>query len=65
MLIKQEKLQMAADETIEFNEETLATVSVVAELAEHCCASRLCQRPDMGKVVNVLSYLVELRKCKS
>ncbi|KAK9226522.1 hypothetical protein WN943_011570 [Citrus x changshan-huyou] len=29
MLIKQEKLQMAVDETIEFNEETLATVSVV------------------------------------
>ncbi|GAY51839.1 hypothetical protein CUMW_137350 [Citrus unshiu] len=52
MLIKQEKLQMAVDETIEFNEETLAT----------CCASRLCQRPDMGKVVNVLSSLAELRK---
>lgn len=44
------------------HEETLASVSIAAELAEHCCASRLCQRPDMGKVVNVLSSLAELRK---
>lgn len=50
------------DPTIELDEETLASISTVAELAGHCTAREPYQRPDMGHVVNVLSSLVELWK---
>lgn len=52
----------AIDPTINLNEETLANISTVAELAGHCCAREPYQRPDMGHAVNVLSSLVELWK---
>ncbi|KAL6959631.1 mitogen activated protein kinase [Sarracenia purpurea var. burkii] len=47
---------------IDLTEETLASISTVAELAGHCCAREPYQRPDMGHAVNVLSSLVELWK---
>ncbi|KAL7163335.1 hypothetical protein ACSBR2_039433 [Camellia fascicularis] len=52
----------AIDQTIELDEETLASVSTVAELAGHCCGREPLQRPDMSHVVNVLSSLAELWK---
>lgn len=52
----------AIDPTIDLTEETLASISIVAELASHCCAREPYQRPDMGHDVNVLSSLVELWK---
>ncbi|RZB72762.1 Receptor protein kinase TMK1 [Glycine soja] len=52
----------AIDHTIELNEETLASIHTVAELAGHCCAREPYQRPDTGHAVNVLSSLVELWK---
>lgn len=48
------------DPAIELDEETLASVATVAELAGHCCAREPHQRPDMGHAVNVLSLLAEL-----
>ena len=50
----------AIDSVIELDEETLASISIVAELASHCCAPKSAQRPDIGHAVNVLSALVEL-----
>ncbi|KAJ4974834.1 hypothetical protein NE237_008008 [Protea cynaroides] len=50
----------AIDPTIDLTEETLASISTVAELAGHCCAREPYQRPDMGHSVNVLSSLAEL-----
>ncbi|KAJ4974849.1 hypothetical protein NE237_008023 [Protea cynaroides] len=52
----------AIDPTIDLTEETLASISTVAELAGHCCAREPYQRPDMGHSVNVLSSLAELWK---
>ncbi|CAH2065661.1 unnamed protein product [Thlaspi arvense] len=52
----------AIDPTIDLDEETLASVYTVAELAGHCCAREPYQRPDMGHAVNILSSLVELWK---
>ncbi|MFS8018523.1 putative protein kinase RLK-Pelle-LRR-IX family [Helianthus anomalus] len=49
----------AVDPTLDLDEETLACVSTVAELAAHCCASKPHKRPNMSQVVNVLSYLVD------
>ncbi|KAJ0038108.1 hypothetical protein Pint_22478 [Pistacia integerrima] len=49
----------AIDETVALDEETLASVSTVAELADHCCTGKPCQRPDMNHIVNVLSCLIE------
>ncbi|KAJ4973052.1 hypothetical protein NE237_006226 [Protea cynaroides] len=50
----------AIDPTIDLTEETLASISTVAELAGHCCAREPYQRPDLGHSVNVLSSLAEL-----
>ncbi|KAF7808531.1 receptor protein kinase TMK1-like [Senna tora] len=48
------------DPTIEVSDqETRSSLSIVAELAGHCCASEPYQRPDMGHAVNVLAPLVE------
>ncbi|KAF5765342.1 putative protein kinase RLK-Pelle-LRR-IX family [Helianthus annuus] len=49
----------AVDPALDLDEETLACVSTVAELAAHCCASKPHKRPNMSQVVNVLSYLVD------
>ncbi|CDY52761.1 BnaC02g47770D [Brassica napus] len=47
----------AIDPNIELDEETLASVQKVWDLAGHCCAREPYQRPDMGHIVNVLSSL--------
>ncbi|KDP25825.1 hypothetical protein JCGZ_22547 [Jatropha curcas] len=60
--LNKDTFRKAIDPTIDLNEETLASVSTVAELAGHCCAREPYQRPDMGHAVNVLSSLVELWK---
>lgn len=52
----------AIDPTIDLDEETLASMNTVAELAGHCCAREPHQRPDMSHAVNVLSSLAELWK---
>lgn len=62
MHINRDTFCKAIDPTIELDEETLASVSTVAELAGHCTAREPYQRPDMGHVVNVLSSFVELWK---
>nr|KYP40025.1 putative receptor protein kinase TMK1 [Cajanus cajan] len=62
MSINKDSFRKAIDPTIELNEETLASIHTVAELAGHCCAREPYQRPDMGHAVNVLSSLVELWK---
>ncbi|CAI9758140.1 unnamed protein product [Fraxinus pennsylvanica] len=62
MHLNKDTFGKAIDPTIDRNEETLASISTVAELAGHCCAREPYQRPDMGHAVNVLSSLVELWK---
>ncbi|KAI8536553.1 hypothetical protein RHMOL_Rhmol10G0266500 [Rhododendron molle] len=60
--LNKDTFRKAIDPTIDLTEETLASISTVAELAGHCCAREPYQRPDMGHAVNVLSSLVELWK---
>ncbi|GAV60459.1 Pkinase domain-containing protein/LRRNT_2 domain-containing protein/LRR_4 domain-containing protein/LRR_8 domain-containing protein [Cephalotus follicularis] len=60
--INKDAFRKAIDPTLELNDETLASISTVAELAGHCCAREPYQRPEMGHAVNVLSSLVELWK---
>ena len=55
-------LKVVVDPNIDLDDETLADVSTVAELAVHCTAREPYQRPDMGHAVNVLSSLAELWK---
>lgn len=62
MHINKDTFRKAIDPILDLNEETLASISTVAELAGHCCAREPYQRPDMGHAVNVLSSLVELWK---
>ncbi|KAL2333188.1 hypothetical protein Fmac_014401 [Flemingia macrophylla] len=62
MYVNRDSFQKAIDCTIDPNEETLASIQTVAELAGHCCAREPYQRPDAGHAVNVLSSLVELWK---
>lgn len=62
MHINKETFRKAIDPTVDLDEETLSSVSTVAELAGHCCAREPHQRPDMGHAVNVLSSLAELWK---
>ncbi|KAL3502103.1 hypothetical protein ACH5RR_036552 [Cinchona calisaya] len=57
-----EDFKKAIDPTIHLDEETLASINTVAELAGHCCAREPHQRPDMSHAVNVLSSLAELWK---
>ncbi|KAL8556328.1 hypothetical protein ACS0TY_003948 [Phlomoides rotata] len=61
-LIKKETFQKVIDPTIDLDEETLANINTVAELAGHCSVRDPYQRPHMGHVVNVLSSLAELWK---
>ncbi|XP_043716261.1 receptor protein kinase TMK1-like [Telopea speciosissima] len=56
---RKEKLMAAIDSALNVNEETLETISIIAELAGHCTARDPNQRPDMGHAVNVLVPLVE------
>lgn len=62
MHLNKDTFRKAIDPAINLTEETLASVSTVAELAGHCCAREPYQRPDMGHAVNVLSSLIELWK---
>lgn len=62
MHLNKDTFRKAIDPAIDPSEETLASVSTVAELAGHCSAREPYQRPDMGHAVNVLSSLVELWK---
>ncbi|KAI7995648.1 Receptor protein kinase TMK1 [Camellia lanceoleosa] len=55
-------LSKAIDPVIDLNEETLASICIVADLAGHCCAKKPSQRTNICHAVNVLSSLVELRK---
>ncbi|KAK1411128.1 hypothetical protein QVD17_37672 [Tagetes erecta] len=60
VLISKENILKAIDQTLETeDEETLDSISKVAELAGHCTAREPFQRPDMGHAVNVLGPLVE------
>ncbi|CAH1436412.1 unnamed protein product [Lactuca virosa] len=60
VLISKENMLKAIDQTLETeDEETLDSISKVAELAGHCTAREPFQRPDMGHAVNVLGPLVE------
>ncbi|XP_024994291.1 receptor protein kinase TMK1-like [Cynara cardunculus var. scolymus] len=62
MHINKDTFRKAIDPTLDLDEEALASVSTVAELAGHCCAREPHQRPDMSHAVNVLSSLAELWK---
>ncbi|PHT31697.1 putative receptor protein kinase TMK1 [Capsicum baccatum] len=62
MHLNKDTFRKAIDPAIDQSEETLVSVSTVAELAGHCSAREPYQRPDMGHAVNVLSSLVELWK---
>ncbi|KAH7561302.1 hypothetical protein JRO89_XS10G0208500 [Xanthoceras sorbifolium] len=54
-----ERLMAALDPTLEANEETFKSISIIAELAGHCTAREPYHRPDMCHVVNVLAQIVE------
>ncbi|XP_073286215.1 receptor protein kinase TMK1-like [Primulina huaijiensis] len=62
MLINRDTFRKSIDPTIDLDEETLSSISTVAELAGHCSAREPHQRPDMSHSVNVLSTLAELWK---
>ncbi|TYI91888.1 hypothetical protein E1A91_D02G027200v1 [Gossypium mustelinum] len=60
VLVNKDNIPKVVDETINCdNEETMAMIFKVAELAGHCTAREPYQRPDMGHAVNVLGPLVE------
>uniref|UniRef100_A0A6N2M5J6 non-specific serine/threonine protein kinase n=1 Tax=Salix viminalis TaxID=40686 RepID=A0A6N2M5J6_SALVM len=62
MHVNKDAFRKAIDPTINLDEETLGSISTVADLAGHCTVREPYQRPDMGHVVNVLSSLVEIWK---
>ncbi|XP_020582855.1 receptor protein kinase TMK1 [Phalaenopsis equestris] len=62
MQLNKESFRKAIDPIIDLEDETIASINTVAELAGHCCAREPHQRPDMGHAVNVLSTLTELWK---
>ncbi|KAJ6312852.1 hypothetical protein OIU77_014391 [Salix suchowensis] len=62
MHVNKDAFRKAIDPTITLDEETLGSISTVADLAGHCTVREPYQRPDMGHVVNVLSSLVEIWK---
>ncbi|KAG4210008.1 hypothetical protein ERO13_A02G018000v2 [Gossypium hirsutum] len=60
VLVNKDNIPKVVDETINCDdEETMAMIFKVAELAGHCTAREPHQRPDMGHAVNVLGPLVE------
>ncbi|XP_072985007.1 receptor protein kinase TMK1-like [Typha latifolia] len=62
MHINKDTFLKAIDPSIDIDDDTLASISTVAELACYCCAREPQQRPDMGRAVNVLSSLAEVWK---
>ncbi|MCD9560449.1 hypothetical protein HAX54_019131 [Datura stramonium] len=58
MHINKETFRKAIDHTIDLDEETLASVSTVAELAGHCCARELPSETRHGHAVNIKVVLV-------
>ncbi|GFZ00351.1 leucine-rich repeat protein kinase family protein [Actinidia rufa] len=62
MHINKDNFRKAIDPALDLDEEKLASIIKVAELAGHCSAREPTQRPDMGHAVNVLSSLTELWK---
>ena len=62
MHISKDNFRKAIDPALHLDEETLASISKVAELAGHCSAKKPTQRPDMGHAVNVLSSLTKPSK---
>ncbi|XVF28992.1 hypothetical protein REPUB_Repub15cG0081300 [Reevesia pubescens] len=59
VLINKDNIPKVVDEAINCDEDTMASIFKVAELAGHCTAREPYQRPDMGHAVNVLGPLVE------
>ncbi|XVE84656.1 hypothetical protein DITRI_Ditri17bG0030500 [Diplodiscus trichospermus] len=59
VLINKENIPKVVDDTINGDDDTMASVVKVAELAGHCTACKPYHRPDMGHVVNVLGPLVQ------
>ena len=62
MYLNKDAFQKAIDPTIDLDEESLASINTVAELAGHCTGREPYHRPDMAYVVAVLSSLVQLWK---
>ncbi|CAN0870405.1 Receptor-like kinase TMK3 [Linum grandiflorum] len=61
-LVDKKVFDQVIDSSIEQNEETLASISTVGDLAGHCTAREPSQRPEMSHVVSTLSSLAELWK---
>ena len=59
ILINKENIMNAIDQTLNPDEETMENIIKVVELAKYCTTHEPYQRPDMGRVVNILSPLVE------
>lgn len=60
MMIKNKNdFRSAVDPTMNVDDETYKTMTIVAELAGHCTSREPYQRPDMSHCVNVLAPLVE------
>ncbi|KAL4561078.1 hypothetical protein LXL04_033240 [Taraxacum kok-saghyz] len=60
LMVSKEDIIKVMDQSMKIDdEETLESISKVAELAGHCTAREPYQRPDMGHAVNVLGPLVE------
>ncbi|GFQ05744.1 probable receptor protein kinase tmk1 [Phtheirospermum japonicum] len=57
--MSKDKLLSAIDPSLDTKDETIESVSIIAELAGHCTAREPGQRPDMGHAVNVLASLIE------
>ncbi|CAD5177926.1 unnamed protein product [Musa acuminata subsp. malaccensis] len=62
MQLNKDTFRKAIDPTIDLDEETITSISTVAELAGHCCGREPHQRPDMSHAVTVLASLAELWK---
>ncbi|PSS13382.1 Receptor protein kinase [Actinidia chinensis var. chinensis] len=62
MHINKDNFRKVIDPALDLDEEKLASIIKVAELAGHCSGREPTQRPDMGHAVNVLSSLTELWK---
>ncbi|GMY32065.1 receptor-like kinase TMK4 [Fagus crenata] len=59
ILINKENIMNAIDQTLNPDEKTMENIIKVVELAKYCTTHEPYQRPDMGRVVNILSPLVE------
>lgn len=63
MHINKDTFPKAIDPSIQIDDEdTISSITTVADLAGHCCAREPYQRPDMGHAVNVLSSLIDVWK---